>query len=144
MKSAGNLRASSKQALKTHFNFEADLISARRQKGQPYSEVQSKVDLKDLLLPVPENHYLVSVTGDSMIDEDIHEGDILIVNYKDEPTDGNIVIASVNGDLLVKRLKEIDGEIYLFSANQKFLPIKIMPFWEFKIQGVVRHIVRNM
>lgn len=144
MKKNGNLKVEQKLALKTGYSFEGNFFAAKRKKGSPYSEVQSTLDLKDVLAPVPKDHYLVRVAGDSMIDEEIYHGDLLIVNKHEKPTDKTIVIASVNGELLVKTYRIINNEVYLFSANKRFLPIRIMPFWEFSVQGVVKHIIREL
>ncbi len=74
----------------------------------------------------------------------IFEGDILVVDRKEKPEDGKVVIASLNGEMAVKTLREIDAKIYLYSANKKFLPIEIQGFMEFRIQGVVKHVIHNM
>jgi len=93
---------------------------------------------------VPEDCYIVGVSGESMIDENIFQGDFLIVNRTEVPKNGSVVIASLNGELLVKTYRIIEDKEYLFSANSKFLPIQIKPFWEFQIQGVVKHVVRDI
>ncbi len=103
-----------------------------------------KIDLKAYLTPNPKNTYLVRVVGDSMIEEGIDAGDILVVDSSEEPKNGKVVIAAVNGELAVKTLRVIDGAIYLFSANKNFLPIEIKPFWRFEIQGVVKHVIKDL
>jgi DNA polymerase V len=132
--------------LTTRFSFEAPLVPAKIKKARP-SEIESArmmLDLNQLLAPIPDNAYLVQVNGESMIDEGILDGDILVVDRCEQPRDGKVVIAALNGDLAVKTFRIIDGAVYLYSANKKFLPIEIKPFWQFEIQGVVKHVIRKM
>lgn len=79
-----------------------------------------------------------------MINESIFSGDLLIVKRNEQPKDGKIVIAALNGEMAVKIYRVMEDGIYLFSANDKFLPIEIKPFWNFEIQGVVKHIIHNV
>ncbi|MFP4529127.1 MAG: LexA family protein [Candidatus Kapaibacterium sp.] len=132
--------------LKSRFSFEAPILPARIKKMRTIPAADSKevLDLNQLLAPIPANYYLVRVNGESMIDEGILDGDILVVDRSAVPADGKVVIAALNGELAVKTFRVIDGSVYLFSANKKFLPIEIKPFWEFEIQGVVRHVIRKL
>lgn len=109
-----------------------------------HSELQHGLDLNQLLAPQPNKLFIVQVTGESMIDENIFDGDLLLVDKYETPNDGKIIIASINGELVVKKLKKIDGKIYLFSANAKFLPIEILPLYNFQIQGVVKHVIHSV
>lgn len=123
--------------LKSAFSFEAPIIASEGSGSQMF-------DLKSVLAPKPGDVYLVRVTGESMINEGIFDGDILVVNKNEQARDGMIVIAALNGEMAVKSYREIEGKVYLFSANEKFLPIEILPFWQFDIQGVVKHVIHNV
>jgi DNA polymerase V len=123
--------------LKSAFNFEAPMLATESNNSQMF-------DLKSVLAPKPSDIYLVRVTGESMINEGIFDGDILVVNKNEAAKDGKVVIAALNGEMAVKSYREIEGKVYLFSANEKFLPIEILPFWQFDIQGVVKHVIHNV
>ncbi len=123
--------------LKSAFSFEAPLMASMDSSTQMF-------DLKSVLAPKPGDVYLVRVTGESMINEGIFDGDILVVNKSEQARDGKVVIAALNGEMAVKSYREIEGKVYLFSANEKFLPIEILPFWQFDIQGVVKHVIHNV
>ena len=131
--------------IKTNYSFEAQLYRATVKLGDAESNnVEfNTFDISRYLISDPHNTFLVSVVGDSMINENIFEGDILVVNRKEKPVDGKVVIAALNGEMAVKTYRVIDGLVYLYSANKSFLPIEIKPFWEFEIQGVVKHVIRN-
>lgn len=139
------LRADKYGNPKQGFTFEAPLLPAsiQRSKGMLQS-VETTIDLGNLLLTGSKDVYMARVTGDSMIEENIFTGDILIVDAKLEPRDGQIVVASLDGEMTVKKLRRKDGKIYLISANQKYLPIEITGYCKFEIQGVVKHIIHEV
>lgn len=127
------------------YNFEAPVLKASTKLNKNISERinSERIDLNSLLIPKPDNVFLVKVNGDSMIGSKILDGDILVVDKKQKAKDGNIVISSLNGELTVKTFKIIEGKGYLVSSNEKFLPIELSEFFRFEIQGVVKHIIRN-
>lgn len=128
--------------LKSNFSFEAPIMPTRISDNS--SENLQMYDLNSVLAPNPSDVYLVRVTGESMINEGIFDGDILVVNKNEKPKDGKVVIAALNGEMAVKTYRIIEDKVYLFSANEKFLPIEIKPFWQFEIQGVVKHVIHNV
>ena len=66
--------------------------------------VEKEIDLNELLIKKPADTFFVKVSGLSMIKAGIQHGDILIVDRSIEPIHNKIVIASLNGELTVKRL----------------------------------------
>lgn len=139
------MKAKNKLNLKRKYKFEAELFPASIPPGMVESigELET-IDLNELLAPRPNHVYMVRVNGESMIDENIFDGDILIVDRNENPQNGSIIIASLNGELAVKTFRIIKGKAYLISANQKFLPIEIGELMQFEIQGVVKHVIRNL
>ncbi len=129
--------------LKTQFSFEAPIVSTAKNIAAK-EQLKNMLDLNTFLTPSPKEYFLVKVSGESMINEGIYDGDILIVNKNEFPKDGKVVIAALNGEMAVKTYRNIEGTVYLFSANEKFLPIEIKPFWEFEIQGVVKHVIHKL
>lgn len=138
------MRVNLKTDIKNNYAFEAPFVSASSKTKQAEKLINGNLDLMEYLAPNPDRLYMVRVNGESMIDEGIYDGDILIVDKKQSPRDGLVVIAALNGEMLVKTYRIIDNEAYLFSANKNFLPIKVMPIWELNIQGVVKHVIRNI
>ena len=139
------MRAKKLPDLKENFKFEAPIFSAAvRGAGKLSVSNISSVDLFSMLVPKNSQMYMVQVSGESMKDEGIYNGDILIVDRNEQAKEGSVVIAAVNGEMLVKTYRIIDGCVYLFSANRNFLPIEIYPDWSLEIQGVVKHCIHNM
>lgn len=84
-----------------------------------------KLDLNTYLIRHPAATFFIRVTGDSMRDAGIRENDLLIVDKSLEATNNKIVIAVVNGEFTVKRLKYINKEAYLVPENDDFQPTKV-------------------
>ena len=106
-------------------------------------EFQENIEVPATLVPNPARTYALRITGDSMIDEHICEGDIVIVEKRDTARDGDIVIALVNGnETTVKRFRKEGDLAVLVPANRSMAPIRV-PLEDVEIQGVVIGVVRK-
>jgi repressor LexA len=85
--------------------------------------------------------YLLEVKGDSMIDEGIREGDLVLVERRGDPKDGDIVIAEVDGGWTMKYFKKKGNTVYLKPANKNYSPI--YPTYDLKIAAIVRGVIRK-
>lgn len=130
--------------LKTNYSFEAPFLNASKSEADNNHYENTSLDLNKFMAPEPGNVYFVRVNGESMINENILHGDILVVNKDEKPKDGKVVIAALNGEMAVKTFRMKDEKVYLVSANKKFLPIEIKPFWNFEIQGVVKYVIHDV
>ncbi|OGU59851.1 MAG: hypothetical protein A2X64_04060 [Ignavibacteria bacterium GWF2_33_9] len=139
------MKATSKQQLKNNFQFEAPVMPANTTQNHGIDKVLNvSFNIFELIKNKPEDYFLVRVNGESMIDAGISDGDSLIVNSKISPKENDIVIAQLNGEMLVKRYREKEGKLYLISANKNFLPIEVFPFEQFSIIGVVKFVIHSM
>lgn len=107
-------------------------------------EMESSLDLNELLIKHPTATFFLRVSGSSMINAGIHDNDILIVDRSIEPGDGKIVIAAVNGELTVKRLYKRGKELQLLAENDAYAPIKITDGTELHIWGVVTSVIHTV
>jgi repressor LexA len=90
----------------------------------------------------PEQVYALRVTGDSMIDEHICDGDIALIENRTEARDGEIVVALVdNSRATLKRLYRFDGEVELRPANSQLAPLRL-PATRVVVQGIFRGLLR--
>lgn len=88
--------------------------------------------------------YIISARGDSMTGAGIEEGDLLIIRKQVTAEDGNIVVALVNGENTLKRLRHTeDGVPYLHPENDAYPDITFSEGDTFYIQGVLTHIIKN-
>lgn len=105
--------------------------------------IDDYIDLSDHLISTPEQTFMVIAKGDSMIGANIVPGSILIADRSIEAKDGHIVIASIDDEITVKRLRKKALSITLNPENKKYRPIKITNETLFKILGVVTFIVNE-
>jgi repressor LexA len=89
-------------------------------------------------------HYVLRVRGNSMIDEQIRDGDFVIVNSRNTATNGEVVVALVDGDsaTVKKFYREADGRIRLQPANPSMPPM-YFPAVDVAVQGVVVGVIRR-
>ena len=106
--------------------------------------VEGRLDLNKRLIKHPAATFFVKVTGDSMIKAGIHPDDILIVDRSLEPADKKVVIAVINGDLTVKRIRIIKGKYYLMPENEDYEPLEIREEMDFEVWGVVTNVIHPL
>lgn len=107
-------------------------------------ETEEKLDLNELLIKHPVATFFLRVSGSSMINAGIHHNDILIVDRSLEPTHGKIVIASLNGELTVKRLHRDGESVRLLAENEEYAPIEISEGIDLRIWGVVTNVIHPL
>lgn len=106
--------------------------------------LEGRLDLNEYLVRNPSSTFFLRVTGDSMIEAGIHSGDILIVDRSLTPRSGSIVIAAIDGELVVKRLKITNNKIYLIPENRQYEPIEIKSEMNFEVWGVVTSVIHSL
>ena len=114
--------------------------------GSPFpveDTIDHYIDLPKELIPNQDSCFCLKVSGDSMIEAKIYEGDLLIIDSQRKPITNNIVVASVHGELTVKRLKIFGKRCFLVPENPTFKVIRITEEMDFKILGVVLHVVHS-
>jgi DNA polymerase V len=78
-----------------------------------------------------------------MRDAGILSGDILVVDRSLTPKDSQIVVAMLDGDFTVKRLRQRDGRVFLEAENAAFAPIEISENQELVIWGIVTYVIHQ-
>jgi DNA polymerase V len=122
------------------------LFQARISAGFPSPAedyIDKKLDLNDYLIRHPSATFFVRVEGCSMQDAGINDGDLLIVDRAAESSDKRIVIAVINGEMTVKRIKKIKDKMYLLPENDNFRPMEISEDADFQVWGVVTHVIHS-
>lgn len=105
------------------------------------SFIEMQLDLNTHLIRHPAATFFVRVAGDSMIGAGIHSGDILVVDRSLEPTDKKVIIAVINGEFTVKRLRKLKDQVLLVPENNNYQPIPVEDGEEFEIWGVVTTVI---
>jgi repressor LexA len=114
--------------------------------GRPIEAVsdQETIAVPEDLVSKGGRHYVLRVRGDSMVDEQIRDGDYVIVNSRNTADNGEMVVALVNGDsaTVKKFYRERDGRVRLQPANVTMSPMYFHSH-EVAVQGVVVGVIRR-
>ncbi|MGA2554454.1 MAG: S24 family peptidase, partial [Smithella sp.] len=104
-------------------------------------ELRDIISFDEYLIRNPETSFLLSVTGDSMIEAGIREKDLVIVEKNKEPQNGDIILAEVDGNWTMKYFRRRGKMVTLEAANSKYSPI--IPRADLRIAGVITAVVRK-
>jgi len=104
---------------------------------------EQNLDLNEHLIQHPAATFFVRVDGDSMKGAGIHKGDILIVDRALEASNGRIVVAVINGEFTVKRIRLADGKVALEPENPQYTTLHIDPSADFRVWGVVTFVIHK-
>lgn len=114
--------------------------------GMPIEALESNETfcVPDSMVGRSGNHYVLRVRGNSMVDEQIKDGDFVVVNQRERADNGEMVIALVNGTsaTVKKYYRERDGRIRLQPANDAMQPIYVHEN-DITIQGIVVGVMRR-
>jgi DNA polymerase V len=106
--------------------------------------IDRSLDLNEHLAPHPAATFFVRVSGDSMQGANVRSGDILVVDRSLEPADGKVVVAALDGELTVKRIRAKAGRLFLAPENPDFPAIEVGPEASLEIWGVVTYVIHKL
>ena len=109
----------------------------------PFGESSEKIDLNELLITNEIATFFCRVSGRSM-EPHMRDGDVLMVDKSIEPKVGKVVIAAINGEMTLKRLSLVDGQMTLTADNPNYPDVKIGDFDESMIWGVVTNVIHRL
>ena len=98
-------------------------------------------DVEDWVTAPFEGDFVLRVSGESMIEAGILDGDLVVVKRQPTARDGEIVVAQIEDEATVKRLRRADGRVHLMPENAAFEPIVVD---EVLILGVVVGVMRKL
>lgn len=105
--------------------------------------IDRKLDLNEHLIRNPEATFFVRAHGESMLGAGINSGDLMIVDRSAQVSQGDIVVAAVNGELTVKRLGRTEHGPALLPEHPDFTPIQIDEETDFELWGKVTYVVHK-
>ena len=105
--------------------------------------LEGELDLNKYIIENPAATFFARAAGDSMEPGGIFDGDLLIVDRSIKARHGRVVVAAVNGEMLVKRL-HIGEKTLLMADNPAYLSIELTEFCEVIVWGVVTYVVHQM
>jgi DNA polymerase V len=102
------------------------------------------IDLNEQLIRNKPATFFMKVSGSSMINAGIFDGDIVIVDRSVKPANGKIVIAVIDGDMLIRRYEKTINRLRLIAETPRLAAIDVSEFMDFKIWGVVICVIRSL
>lgn len=102
------------------------------------------IDLNEQLILNKPATFFFKMNGDAMLQANILAGDILIVDRSIKVTNGKIIVAAINGELVVRRFEQAFNKAKLSATNTKYRDIDIDEFTSFSCWGVVTCVIHLM
>jgi len=99
------------------------------------------IDLNEQLILNKPATFFFRMNGDAMINAGIQSGDVLIVDRSIKAANGKIIIAAINGDLVVRRYQQTINRVTLLAENPRFGNIELGEFTDYKAWGVVTCVI---
>ena len=113
----------------------------------PAEDIREKLDLMKLRVRHKASTFFFRVSGVSMVDAAMDEGDIIIVDRAVEPYNNCKAVCFIDGEYTVKRIEILDGRVRLMPANDlntKYKPIEVTDENSFMVWGVVTYVIKKM
>ena len=101
------------------------------------------IDLNEQLIKNKPATFFFRMKGDAMTEAGIFDGDILIVDRSLKMQNGKIIVAVLNGELLVRRFHKNFSSAFLIAENSRYKNINLAEFTDFRIWGVVVHSIHS-
>ncbi len=101
------------------------------------------IDLNKHLIKHPSSTFYGRVKGQSMKDEGINDGDLLVIDKSLQPADGKIAVCYLDGEFTIKRIRIDKKECWLMPANELYKPIQVTAENDFLIWGIVTHVIKS-
>lgn len=105
---------------------------------------ENEISLLEYLIKHPASTFAVPASGDSMLGAGIDPGDLLIVDSAVEANRNDIVVASVDGECTVKRLREVGGHLWLVPDSQTYKGPSVVRGQQIDVLGVVTFKITKM
>lgn len=114
--------------------------------GRLTEAVQNReyIDIPKSLVKQNADYFALKVKGDSMIEEHIMDGDLVIIKRQNTASNGQTVVAIVDNEATIKKFYHRKTHIELVPANPEFEVIKVKPSPQFKILGILSSVIRTV
>jgi len=102
------------------------------------------IDLNEQLIRNKPATYFFRMKGDAMQEAGIFDGDVLIVDRSLKLVTGKIIVAVLNGELIVRRYHKNFSSAFLIPENNRYKPINLAEFTDFVMWGVVVYSIHSL
>ena len=128
-------------------NLDAILINAGISAGFPSPAgdfKQERISLDKELIKNKEATFFARVSGESMINAGLEDGDLIVIDRSIEPANNKIAVCFVEGEFTVKRLIVKKDRIWLKPENSSYMPIKVKDEDRLIIWGIVTNVIKKL
>lgn len=105
--------------------------------------IDKRLDLNEFLIAHPAATFFVRAEGDSMNGAGIQDGDYLIVDRAIQARNGMVIVAVLNGEFTVKRLRQSEGMVFLEAENPNYKRLEVTEDMDFEVWGVVTSVIHR-
>lgn len=102
------------------------------------------IDLNEMLINNKPATYFFRMNSTAMEEVGIFSGDVLVVDRSLKASNGKVIIAAINGDLIVRRFEKDFNKAILSATNKKYKDIVLDEFTEFACWGVVTYVIHRV
>ena len=102
------------------------------------------IDLNEQLIRNKPATFFFRMKGDAMQDAGIFDGDTLIVDRSVKLVNGRVIVAILNGELLVRRFHKNFSSAFLIAENSRYKNINLAEFSDFAVWGVITYVIHPM
>ena len=108
------------------------------------NHLENTMDLNKALIKNPSSTFYARVKGESMINDGVEDGDLLVIDRSVEPYENCLAVCFLEGEFMLKRVRLEGDELLLVPANEKFKPIRVKKDNDFYVWGVVRYLIKRV
>ena len=103
-----------------------------------------RISLDEELVKNRDATFYARVSGESMVDAGLDDGDLLVIDRSLDAKNGKIAICFIDGEFTVKRIKREKNKLYLLPENKKYKPIEMREENELIIWGIVEYVIKKL
>ncbi|MCF6169344.1 translesion error-prone DNA polymerase V autoproteolytic subunit [Lutibacter sp.] len=119
-----------------------DIAAGFPSPAEDFKEVRISLDKE--LVKNEEATFYARVRGNSMVDANIEDGDLLVIDRSIETRNGKVAVCMIDGEFTIKRLKVEKDCVFLMPENKKYKPIKVTEENELIIWGIVTYVIKKV
>ena len=113
--------------------------------GRPIEAIEEResIEVPSWMMKPGANYFVLRVQGESMIEDQIQDGDLVLIRQSVTAKNGDQVVALINNEATLKRFEKVGERIRLHPANETLKPIDIGAHQEFRIAGIYSGVLRK-
>ena len=108
------------------------------------NHMENTMDLNRALVKNPSSTFYARLKGESMINDGVDDGDLLVIDRSVEPYENCLAVCFLDGEFTLKKVRLDGDDLLLVPANEKFKPIRVKKDNDFYVWGIVRYLIKRV